>query len=82
MRAHTHRHILFAPLSTAQVADECLQLHGGYGFMWEYPITRAFADARVQKIYGGANEIMKVWEHFSPWPSVAGPPTPHSDQIL
>eukprot|EP00048_Salpingoeca_helianthica_P015799 m.228670 g.228670 ORF g.228670 m.228670 type:complete len:417 (+) comp17556_c0_seq1:125-1375(+) len=42
-----------------KVADECLQLHGGYGFMWEYPITRAFADARVQKIYGGANEIMK-----------------------
>lgn len=42
-----------------KVADECLQLHGGYGYMIEYPITRAFADARVQKIYGGANEIMK-----------------------
>eukprot|EP00050_Salpingoeca_kvevrii_P007406 m.296037 g.296037 ORF g.296037 m.296037 type:complete len:411 (-) comp13307_c0_seq1:160-1392(-) len=42
-----------------KVADACLQLHGGYGFMWEYPIARAFCDARVQKIYGGANEIMK-----------------------
>ena len=39
--------------------DECLQLFGGYGFMWEYPIARAWADARVQKIYGGTNEIMK-----------------------
>jgi alkylation response protein AidB-like acyl-CoA dehydrogenase len=42
-----------------KVMDECLQLFGGYGFMWEYPITRAFADARVQRIYGGTNEIMK-----------------------
>ena len=42
-----------------KVVDECLQLHGGYGFMWEYPIARAYADARVQRIYGGANEIMK-----------------------
>ena len=42
-----------------QVMDACLQLHGGYGYMWEYPITRAFADARVQRIYGGTNEIMK-----------------------
>lgn len=41
------------------VIDECLQLHGGYGYMWEYPIARAFADARVQRIYGGTNEIMK-----------------------
>ena len=39
--------------------DACLQLHGGYGYMWEYPIARAFADARVQRIYGGTNEIMK-----------------------
>ncbi|MCY1212691.1 Acyl-CoA dehydrogenase [compost metagenome] len=39
--------------------DRCVQLHGGYGYMWEYPITRAWADARVQRIYGGANEIMK-----------------------
>ncbi|WP_293866008.1 acyl-CoA dehydrogenase family protein [uncultured Alsobacter sp.] len=42
-----------------KVLDELLQLHGGYGFMWEYPITRAFADARVQRIYAGTNEIMK-----------------------
>ncbi len=42
-----------------KVMDECLQLFGGYGFMWEYPITRAYADARVQRIYGGTNEIMK-----------------------
>jgi acyl-CoA dehydrogenase len=43
-----------------KVADECLQLHGGYGYMWEYPIARAFADARVQRIYGGTSEIMKL----------------------
>jgi len=42
-----------------KVVDECVQLHGGYGYMWEYPIARAFADARVQRIYGGTNEIMK-----------------------
>ena len=42
-----------------KVMDECVQLHGGNGFMWEYPITRAYADARVQRIYGGTNEIMK-----------------------
>ena len=42
-----------------EVLDECVQLHGGYGYMMEYPITRLFADARVQKIYGGTNEIMK-----------------------
>ncbi len=42
-----------------KVIDECLQLHGGYGFMWEYPVARAYADARVQRIYGGTNEIMK-----------------------
>ncbi|WP_062262831.1 acyl-CoA dehydrogenase family protein [Endozoicomonas arenosclerae] len=43
-----------------KVIDECLQLHGGYGYMWEYPVARAFADARVQRIYGGTNEIMKL----------------------
>jgi alkylation response protein AidB-like acyl-CoA dehydrogenase len=42
-----------------RVADRCLQLHGGYGYMTEYPIARAFVDARVTRIYGGANEIMK-----------------------
>jgi acyl-CoA dehydrogenase len=43
-----------------RVVDECLQLHGGYGYMNEYPIARMYADSRVQKIYGGTNEIMKV----------------------
>jgi acyl-CoA dehydrogenase len=42
-----------------RIIDDCLQLHGGYGYMWEYPIARAFADSRVQRIYGGTNEIMK-----------------------
>ena len=40
--------------------DECLQLFGGYGYMWEYPIARFYGDARVQRIYGGTNEIMKL----------------------
>lgn len=42
-----------------KVVDECLQLHGGYGYMRETPIGRAFVDARAQRIYGGTNEIMK-----------------------
>jgi len=42
-----------------EVADECVQLFGGYGYMWEYPIARMWADCRVQRIYGGTNEIMK-----------------------
>lgn len=42
-----------------EVVDACLQLFGGYGYMTEYPISRAYADARVQKIYGGTTEIMK-----------------------
>ena len=42
-----------------RVLDECVQLHGGYGYMWEYPIARAWADARIQRIYGGTSEIMK-----------------------
>ncbi|MGB1557676.1 MAG: acyl-CoA dehydrogenase family protein, partial [Oceanococcaceae bacterium] len=42
-----------------QVIDECVQLHGGYGFMWEYPVARAWADGRAMRIYGGTNEIMK-----------------------
>ena len=43
-----------------KVMDQCLQLFGGYGYMNEYPIARMFRDARVQRIYGGTNEIMKV----------------------
>ncbi|MBF0353394.1 MAG: acyl-CoA dehydrogenase family protein [SAR324 cluster bacterium] len=42
-----------------EVSDRCLQLFGGYGYMQEYPISRFFVDARVQRIYGGANEVMK-----------------------
>jgi acyl-CoA dehydrogenase len=43
-----------------EVIDDCLQFFGGYGYMLEYPVTRAFMDARVQRIYAGTNEIMKV----------------------
>ncbi|HZP11707.1 MAG TPA: acyl-CoA dehydrogenase family protein, partial [Nevskiaceae bacterium] len=42
-----------------EIADLCLQLHGGYGYMDEYPISRIWRDSRVQRIYGGTNEIMK-----------------------
>jgi alkylation response protein AidB-like acyl-CoA dehydrogenase len=42
-----------------RVVDRCLQLHGGYGYMAEYPVARAFVDTRVQTIYGGTTEIMK-----------------------
>ncbi|HET9548081.1 MAG TPA: acyl-CoA dehydrogenase family protein [Desertimonas sp.] len=42
-----------------RVADVCVQLHGGYGYMTEYPIARAFTDARITRIYGGTTEIMK-----------------------
>ncbi len=42
-----------------KVVDRCVQLHGGYGYMLEYPIAKAFIDSRVQSIYGGTNEIMK-----------------------
>jgi acyl-CoA dehydrogenase len=43
-----------------KIVDECLQLHGGYGYMDEYPIAQMYADSRVQRIYGGANEVMKM----------------------
>jgi acyl-CoA dehydrogenase len=43
-----------------ETIDDCLQLHGGYGYMDEYPIARMFVDSRIQKIYGGTNEIMKM----------------------
>jgi alkylation response protein AidB-like acyl-CoA dehydrogenase len=42
-----------------RAVDRCLQLHGGYGYMNEYPIARAYADARITRIYGGTTEIMK-----------------------
>jgi len=43
----------------SRVIDECVQLHGGYGYMMEYPIAHAYIDSRAQRIYGGTNEIMK-----------------------
>jgi alkylation response protein AidB-like acyl-CoA dehydrogenase len=51
---------LFTTEVQAEVMDSCLQLHGGYGYMLEYPISRMYADARVSRIYGGSSEIMKV----------------------
>jgi acyl-CoA dehydrogenase len=42
-----------------RVTDECVQLHGGYGYMQEYPIARAYVDARIERIYAGTSEIMK-----------------------
>lgn len=42
-----------------RIATQCLQMHGGWGYMMEYPVAKAFLDARVLSIYGGANEIMK-----------------------
>lgn len=43
-----------------ETVDDCLQLHGGYGYMQEYPIARMYVDSRIQKIYGGTNEVMKL----------------------
>ena len=42
-----------------KIIDECVQLHGGYGYMMEYPIAKFYLDHRVNAIYGGTNEIMK-----------------------
>ncbi len=50
---------LFGSETQGQIMDECLQLHGGYGYMKEYLIARMYADSRVQRIYGGTSEIMK-----------------------
>ena len=51
---------MFAANLHCKVVDECLQLFGGWGYMWEYPIARAYADARIVKIAGGSIEIMKT----------------------
>ncbi len=51
---------LFATDVCGRVVDKCLQLHGGYGYMLEYPISRLYADVRVNRIYGGSNEVMKT----------------------
>ena len=50
---------LFATEELGKALDELLQLYGGYGYMMEYPITRAFVDSRVTRIYGGTSEVMK-----------------------
>jgi acyl-CoA dehydrogenase len=51
---------LFTTEVAHRVIDKCLQLHGGYGYMNEYPIARLYADNRVNRIYGGTNEVMKM----------------------
>ncbi|MTE16711.1 acyl-CoA dehydrogenase [Nocardia sp. CT2-14] len=50
---------LFVSEQQTQIVDRCLQLHGGYGYMEEYPIARMFVDGRISRIYGGASEVMK-----------------------
>ncbi len=51
---------LFCTETQGRVVDRCLQLHGGYGYMLEYPISRLYADARITRIFGGTSEVMKV----------------------
>jgi acyl-CoA dehydrogenase len=51
---------LFSTELAGKVVDRCLQLHGGYGYITEYPITRMYADIRVARIYGGTSEVMKL----------------------
>ncbi|MFI2211645.1 acyl-CoA dehydrogenase family protein [Streptomyces sp. NPDC020141] len=51
---------LFCTETASRVIDKCLQLHGGYGYMLEYPIARLYADTRVMRIYGGTSEVMKT----------------------
>ncbi|WP_242910298.1 acyl-CoA dehydrogenase family protein [Actinomadura terrae] len=51
---------LFCTEVQARVVDKCLQLHGGYGYILEYPIARLYADARVSRIYGGTSEVLKT----------------------
>jgi len=50
---------LFCTELLGRVADQCVQIHGGYGYMWEYPITRLYANARIHRIWAGTSEIMK-----------------------
>jgi acyl-CoA dehydrogenase len=42
-----------------EIIDNCVQLHGGYGYMLEYPVARMWTDGRIQRIWGGSNEVMK-----------------------
>ena len=57
--AYLHACRYWASDLQSKIADHGVQLHGGWGYMWEYPVCRAYVDARVQSIYGGSNEIMK-----------------------
>jgi alkylation response protein AidB-like acyl-CoA dehydrogenase len=50
---------LFGTEVAGRVIDKCLQLHGGYGYILEYPIARLYADTRVNRIYGGTSEVQK-----------------------
>jgi acyl-CoA dehydrogenase len=50
---------LYSTETMCEVLDDCVQLHGGYGYMWEFPIARAWADNRMSRIAGGSSEIMK-----------------------
>ena len=51
---------LFSTEAAGRIIDKCLQLHGGYGYITEYPIARLYADTRVSRIYGGTSEVMKT----------------------
>lgn len=51
---------LFCTEIASRVIDRCLQLHGGYGYITEYPVARLYADSRVNRIYGGTSEVMKL----------------------
>jgi len=51
---------LFCTETQGRVVDRCLQLHGGYGYIDEFPIARMYADARVTRIYGGTSEVLKT----------------------
>ncbi|MFI5427105.1 acyl-CoA dehydrogenase family protein [Aeromicrobium sp. UC242_57] len=50
---------LWATETQVKIVDRCVQMHGGYGYMLEYPVARAYQDSRVQRIHGGTSEIMK-----------------------
>ena len=59
---------LWVTESLGRTVDACLQLYGGWGYMREYPISRAYADARVERIAGGSSEIMKEIVARTLWP--------------
>ncbi|HTJ72153.1 MAG TPA: acyl-CoA dehydrogenase family protein, partial [Actinospica sp.] len=51
---------IFTTEAAGRIIDKCLQLHGGYGYINEYPIARLYADTRVSRLYGGTSEIMRT----------------------